>query len=211
MSPRADSIPPWFRILFSYDGDTVESALIVSCAEKTNDLFKEILNEAEINQIVTLNTAGEARRLLLKQDFDLVIVNSPLPDESGESFSRHIASGDTSQVIFVVKDECFDAVSAACENDGVLAIAKPVSKIVFRSALLLAKSAQGRLRRLRDENSRLKQKLEDIRIINRAKYILISYLNMNEQEAHRFIEKQAMDMRAAKRVIAEEILKTYEN
>ena len=189
----------------------MESTLIISSTEKTNGFFKEMLNAAGINQIVTLNTVAEARRLLLEQDFDLVIVNSPLPDESGESFSRQIASGDSSQVILVVKDECFDALSAACESDGVLMVAKPVSKPVFRSALLLARSAQGRLRRLQDENFRLKQKLEDIRIINRAKYILITYLNMSEQEAHRFIEKQAMDMRAAKRVVAEGILKTYEN
>ncbi|MDR0322216.1 MAG: hypothetical protein LBI28_11990 [Treponema sp.] len=40
---------------------------------------------------------------------------------------------------------------------------------------------------------------------------MISYMNMNEQEAHWFIEKQAMDMRATKRTVAEGILKTYEN
>ena len=185
--------------------------MIVSCTEKTTGFFREMLNAAGINQIVIMNTVSEARRFLLKQDFDLVIVNSPLSDESGESFSRQIASGDSAQVILVVKEECFDAVSAACEDDGVFTVAKPVSKSIFRSTLLLAKTAEGRLRRLRDENSKLKQKLEDIGIINRAKYILITYLNMSEQEAHRFIEKQAMDMRAAKRVIAEGILKTYEN
>jgi len=189
----------------------MESALIVSCTGKTNCFFKEMLNEAGIDQIVTINTVMEARRLLLRQDFDLVIVNSPLPDESGEGFSRQIASGDSSQAILIVKEECFEGISSACENDGVLTIAKPVNKTVFRSTLLLARSAHARLRRLREENSRLKQKLEDIGIINRAKYILITYLNMSEQEAHRFIEKQAMDMRAAKRVIAEGILKTYEN
>jgi response regulator NasT len=36
-------------------------------------------------------------------------------------------------------------------------------------------------------------------------------MNMNEKEAHRYIEKQAMDMRTTKRLIAERILKTYEN
>jgi response regulator NasT len=189
----------------------MESALIVSCTEKKTGFFREMLNAAGINQVVAMSTVTEARRLLLKEDFDLVIVNSPLSDESGESFSRQIANGVTTQVILVVKDEFFDAVSAACEGNGVLTIAKPVNKTIFRSALLLARSAQARLNRLKDENQKLEQKLEDIRIINRAKYILITYLNMSEQEAHRFIEKQAMDMRAAKRVIAEGILKTYEN
>ena len=64
---------------------------------------------------------------------------------------------------------------------------------------------------MRAENSKLKQKIEDIRIIDRAKCILISYLGMSEQEAHRYIEKKAMDMRITKRAVAEGILKIYEN
>jgi response regulator NasT len=112
--------------------------------------------------------------------------------------------------MLIVKNEHFDAVSAACENDGVLTIAKPINRAVFWSALKLAGSAQSRIKRIQDENSRLKQQIDDIRIIDRAKCLLISHMNMNEQEAHRYIEKQAMDMRSRKRTVAEKILKTYE-
>lgn len=51
---------------------------------------------------------------------------------------------------------------------------------------------------------------EDIKIINRAKQVLITRLSMSEPEAHRYIEKRAMDMRLTKRAVAESILKTYE-
>ena len=189
----------------------MESALVVSGTEKNIDFFTGMLNAASVNHIATLQSGGEARRLLLKLDFDLVIVDAPLRDESGESLSRNIASKSASQVILLVKSEHFDAVSAVCEDDGVLTISKPVHSAVFWSALKLAGSAQRRLKCMKDENSRLKQKIEDIRIISRAKCLLISYINMSEQEAHRYIEKQAMDMRTTKRAIAEGILKTYEN
>ena len=185
--------------------------MIVSCVEKSASLFTEMLAAASINEVVTLKSAGEARRILLERDFDLVVVNAPLQDESGEALSRHIASKSAAQVILVVKNEYFDTVSAACENDGVLTISKPMNKAVFWSALKLAGSAQSRLRRVQDENNRLKERIEDIRIIDRAKCLLISCLNMNEQEAHRYIEKQAMDMRSRKRTVAEGILKTYDN
>lgn len=189
----------------------MESALIVSCIEKSTVFFANMLSTASISQIVTVQTCGEARRLLLERDFDLVIVNAPLRDESGESLSRYIASKGVCQVILVVKNEYFDAVSALCEEDGVLTIPKPLNKAVFWSTIKLAGSAQSRLRRIQEENSRLKQKIEDIRIIDRAKCLLISYLNMSEQEAHRYIEKRAMDLRSKRRAIAEAILKTYEN
>ncbi len=189
----------------------MESALIVSSTEKSTEVFTELLNAASLHQIAAIGTAGEARRILLEQDFDLVIINAPLRDETGESLSRYIASKGVSQVMLVVKSEYYDAVSAVCENDGVLTIAKPLNKAVFWSALKLCKSSYNRLKHVYAENTKLKQKIEDIRIVDRAKCILISYMNMSEKEAHRFIEKQAMDMRSSKRVIAEGILKTYEN
>nr|AGS53786.1 response regulator receiver and ANTAR domain protein [uncultured bacterium contig00039] len=187
----------------------INSALIVSCTKKSAFFFSEVLNAADIKHITTLQSAGEARRLLLEQEFDLIIVDAPLADESGEKFSRHIASKDLSQVILAVKSEIFGEVSSVCEEDGVLTISKPINTEFFWSALSLAKSANSRIKRMQAENAKLKQKIEDIRIIDRAKCQLIAYLNLTEQEAHRFIEKQAMDLRSTKRAIAEEILKTY--
>ena len=189
----------------------MEIALIVSRTEKSASMFAEMLNEASISQITTLNSAGEARRILLDQDFDLVLVDSPLQDESGEKLSRYIASKSLSQVMLAVNSEHFNAVSAACEADGVLTISKPVNNDFFWYALSLAKSAGNRIKRIQNENAQLKQKIEDIRIIDKAKYLLISHLKLSEQEAHRFIEKQAMDIRTTKRAIAEGILKTYAN
>jgi response regulator NasT len=192
-------------------GIVMESALIVSCAEKDTAFFTELLSASSIHQITSLQSADSAERLFLQQDFDLVIVNAPLRDESGESFSRHVASKSLSQVILLVKRELFDSVSAACEGDGVMTISKPVEKAVFLSALSMAKSAQNRIKKIQAENAQLKRKIDDIRIIDRAKCILISFMKMSEQEAHRYMEKQAMDTRSSRRIVAEGILKRYEN
>jgi len=189
----------------------MESAMIVSDRGKSTALFMEMLHAAFISQILVVQSGGEARRHLLERDFGLVIVNAPLRDESGESLSRYIASKSASQVILLVKNEYFDAVAALCEGDGVLAIGKPVNKSVFWAALSLAKSAENRIRHVQAENANLKRKIEDIRIVDRAKWILISYMNLSEQEAHKYMEKQAMDMRTTKRAIAEGIIKTYDN
>ncbi|MCL2106761.1 MAG: ANTAR domain-containing protein [Oscillospiraceae bacterium] len=189
----------------------MESALIVSRTEKSTAFFLDVLRAASIHQTAAVSSCGEARRLLLERSFDLVIVNALLRDESGERFSRDIASTGTAQVILLVKNEYFDPVSAVCENDGVLTIAKPVNKTVFWSALMLAKSAHHKIRRVQAENARLQQKIKDIRIVDRAKCTLISRLGMSEQEAHRYLEKQAMNTRRSRREIAERIIEAYEN
>ena len=51
--------------------------------------------------------------------------------------------------------------------------------------------------------------MAEIRLVNKAKWILISKLEMNEPDAHRYIEKQAMDRCITKQIIPEEIIKTY--
>lgn len=189
----------------------MESALIVTSSEKGTAFFTEMLSMASIAEIATLRTCAEARRLLMERDFDLIIINSPLRDESGESLARHAAAKGISQVILVVKSEYFEAVSAQTEEYGVLTVAKPINRSIFWSALKLAKAANVKLKQMRAENTKLEQKLEDIRVIDRAKCILISYLGMTEKEAHRYIEKRAMDMRVTRKVVAESILRTYEN
>ncbi|MCL2220544.1 MAG: ANTAR domain-containing protein [Chitinispirillia bacterium] len=189
----------------------MENALIVSTSDKSVAFFADMLHAAGCGAVTVLKTGAETRRLFPERDFDIVIIYSPLPDESGESLSRFIASKESAQVILVVKGEYFEEMSAVTEDEGILVVAMPVDRALFWIALKLAKSAQSRLRKMRSENIKLKQKIEDIRVVDRAKYLLISYLNMSEQEAHRFIEKQAMDMRTAKRAVAEGILRTYES
>jgi len=189
-------------------GDT---ALIVTGSQKSAVFFSECLTIASINQISVLSSAGETRRNFLSKDYNIVIIDAPLADESGESLARHIAVKGLSQVILAVNSEHFNAVSAVCHQDGVLVISKPVEKDYIWPVLSLAKSVSSRLRRMQNENAKLKQKIEDNKIIDRAKCLLISYLKLTEQESHRFIEKQAMDLRSTKREIAEEILKTYAN
>ena len=51
--------------------------------------------------------------------------------------------------------------------------------------------------------------MAEIRIVNLAKWLLIQQQGMTEAEAHRFIEKQAMDRCVKRKAIAEEIVGKY--
>ncbi len=70
--------------------------------------------------------------------------------------------------------------------------------------------ANKRLAILQKENSRLQKKVNELREVGRAKCALVQYRHLTEQEAHHFIEKQAMDQRLSVLDIAEDILRTYE-
>lgn len=189
----------------------MDSILIISSSKKGTTFFTEVLSQNSYEEIVTVTNGGEARRLLVERDFDLCIINAPLIDEFGDEFAKNIVSNSIGQVILIVNINIYDEISNKVEEQGVITISKPMNRNMFWSALKLASATYNKISKFKIENSKLLQKIEDIRMIDRAKFILIQYLNMTESEAHRYIEKQAMDMRTTKRIIAEGILKTYEN
>ena len=55
------------------------------------------------------------------------------------------------------------------------------------------------------------QKLDDEKIVSRSKLLLIQNLGLSEEEAHKFIEKKAMNSGRTRVDIAFEIVRTYEN
>lgn len=189
----------------------MESVLIISFSEKSAAFLKELLNPDFSKDIVTVTNCQEARRLYMQRSFELCIINAPLRDEAGELLARHIAVEKGSQVILLTPYEYFDEISTQVEDAGVITLSKPVNKAILWNALKMAKAANSLVHRLKSENTKLVQKIEDIKIVDRAKCILISYLRLTEIEAHKYIEKKAMDTRSTKRAVAEEILKTYEN
>jgi response regulator NasT len=189
----------------------MEYVLVVSGTEKGRESISSLLREAGGCPAITAVSSGsEARRLILDGEWDLVVVNSPLPDESGEDLARMVTERTLSAVILMVRMEFVDEVSAVVEDAGVLVVPKPIVRQMFLQTLKLANAMRRRLTGLRSENSKLQQKIEEIKLVDRAKCALIQYLNMGEQQAHRYIEKQAMDLRSSRRDVAERIIKTYE-
>ncbi len=189
----------------------ISSVLIVSSSQKVNDFLKGLLPPDRFSPLLVAPTVGEARRLLVDRDIDIVIINTPLPDDFGVEFAVEASDAQNCGVLILVKSELLDAVSERAEDFGILTLAKPVSRqMVFQSVNLLV-AARHKIRALEAKTSSLQSKMEEIRLINRAKLLLIEHLKMSEAEAHRYIEKTAMDACVKRRKIAEDIIRTYEN
>ena len=114
-------------------------------------------------------------------------------------------------VVVIVRAEHYAAVRARFGEAGGIVLKLPLDADLFVQAVGIAGGVGARLRRARDENETLKSKFDDLKLVDRAKCTLIQYLRMTESEAHRYIEKQAMNKRLPKREVALEILKIYES
>jgi len=187
------------------------SVLIASTTPKAAEFFTELLADHQFSPITAVSTAGEAKRTLVDTPVDILIINAPLSDDFGVQLALDVAERGSTGVLLAVKSELFEQVSYKVEEYGVLTISKPISRQVAYQSIKLLAATRIKLKKLSDKATSLEEKMDEIRIINRAKWILIDKLRMSEPEAHRYIEKRAMDTCRKRRDIAEGIIKTYEN
>jgi len=188
----------------------MDSVLIVSSSDKSIGLLSQLINSWAVTKITSTKSNGEARRLVNTIDYDLIIINTPLSDDFGDELATAITEMSSSGVILIIQNEIADEISAKVSDYGVLVVSKPIARQVFYQALKLAIASKKRMSGLISENNFLQKKIEEIRLVTKAKCVLIQYLNMTEEQAHRYIEKQAMDMRIARKEIAQKILDNYE-
>ncbi|MCR4695608.1 MAG: ANTAR domain-containing protein, partial [Pseudobutyrivibrio sp.] len=120
-----------------------------------------------------------------------------------------IASKNLCQVILFVKEEIFEATLEAVEKYGILTIAKPVNRQMFWAAIKMSKALTVRMSIANDKIRRLQIKLDETKLVSQAKCLLIANKGLSEEEAHRYIEKQAMDQRTSRVAIADSIVDFY--
>ena len=189
--------------------ERVYSVLIVSAAESFNDALFALLPTSKYSPTHFVSNISAAKRALAERAFDFVIINSPLPDDIGTRFAIDTGSSKETVVLLMVRAELQAEIYDKVAEHGVFVLPKPTSKPIIITALSWLSSAREKLRKTEKKTLSIEEKMEEIRIVNRAKWILISELKMDEQGAHRYIEKQAMDRCVSKRVVAEEVIKTY--
>ena len=189
--------------------ERVYSVLVVSAAEKLNTALSSFLNGSHYSPVRFVSNVSAAKRAWSEQAFDHIIINSPLPDDTGIRFAIDVSSSKGAVVLLLVRADLYEDVRGKVVEHGVFTLSKPLSSSTVLLALGWMQSARARLRKLEQKTLSVEEKMEEIRIVNRAKWLLISQLSMDEPRAHRYIEKQAMDRCVPKREVAEEIIRTY--
>ena len=179
--------------------------MIVSASDKIFDFAADLLPPGEFVFEEPARSAGEAKRTLIQAR----VINTPLPDDFGTELATEL-SDSTMGILLLVKNDLVDSTAYKVEDFGVLTLAKPCGKQSFYQAVKLLSATSAKLERLDEKNRTLEEKMADIRMVNRAKWLLIDNLGMNEKDAHHYIEKRAMDSRQTRREVAEGIIRTYD-
>lgn len=185
------------------------SILIVSATDSFTSALTDLVSGTRYRPVHNVTSISAAKRILAEKTFDFIIINSPLYDDIGIRFAIDICTAKSSAVLLLLKNDIHADVHDKVVEYGIFTLSKPVSKPTMLYALNWMESARERLRQLEKKTLSIEEKMLEIRLVNKAKWFLITELSMSEPDAHHYIEKQAMNRCITKRVIAEEIIKTY--
>jgi len=186
------------------------SVLLVSASEKMNTAMLSLLPPTDYWPVTVVNNISRARRMALDQAYDIVIVNSPLPDSSGVSFCIDVCADSESGVLLLVKSELFEETYYKVLPAGVVTLPKPTGLDVISQSLRILCAIRERLRSAGKKQATVEEKMEELRLVNRAKWQLMQNDGLAEGEAHSRILKLAMEQRITKRKAAENILGQFD-
>lgn len=158
-------------------------------------------------QLQTVSGFDEARAALGHLHPTLIVVQSDTPDAQELRRCAELAEGAEAVFLLLVRQEAYGAAWRFLQKRGVCVMTWPMEQTILaqtlRNLLLLKKSMQA-------QTDQLRSQLQDLKRIQKAKGLLMRQLGMTEQDAHRWIEKAAMDRCVKKREIAETIIRMYE-
>lgn len=182
--------------------------LIVSQYDENINMLEQLVKTETGGKTITVSSGNEARRIISDDTQpELVIINTPLPDEFGQELSAMIAETTNAAVILICRNDIADDISHSVADSGVVVVSRPFSNQIFKD--VLRKTDFSGIHGIKRENVGILTRIDEMRFINRAKCTLMEYLKFTEPQAHRYIEKQAMNNRQTRREVAEKILNTY--
>ena len=186
------------------------NAFIVSSSQENTALFSRLLKGCGFGHISAFPSAGHFRREAQFFKTELVIIDAPLSDEFGCDLAELISDAMDCSVLFISRSFITQNLISSHLCSDIHFLSRPFTDDAFRRAVLSISESHARLIGTGKENSLLLAKTDEMRLINRAKRTLMNRLGFTELQAHKYIEKQAMNNRMTRKSVALKIIEAYE-
>ncbi|WP_313525928.1 ANTAR domain-containing response regulator [Anaerotignum sp.] len=183
--------------------------LIIAGKESEKENLVCLLDCYSTCQILYASNSKQAKELIASETPTLIIINAPLPNESAQDLSLFMTQRTDASVIMLLPDSYRNIKEYNAEEYGILTLYKPFKRSEFERAVKFAIAFENRIAKIQEKNRKLQKQLSEVRTVHRAKCLLIQHLHMSEPQAHRYIEKHAMDCRQSKLEVANNILRSY--
>jgi len=155
-------------------------------------------------------TGPDMIRIVQEQEPDLVIFDIHLPHINGLDALRQIYKDRVVAAVAITADRDQELVRRALEEHVLAYLVKPVEDFQLGPAILVARARFQELQELSEENANLRQSLQNRKIIERAKGVLMKRFRWTEAEAFRRLQRGAMNRRTTMVELAQDVLNGVE-
>ena len=157
------------------------------------DYFRKMLPHLGHRLVAVAENGRDLVQLCKEQRPDLVITDIKMPDMDGIDAATEIYKSMAVPVILVSAYHD-SALIARAEADHIMGyLVKPIKQADLEPVIALAMRRFQQFQELRKEAADLRQALEDRKIIERAKGILMKKVQLDEHDAFRRLQKLASD------------------
>jgi two-component system, response regulator PdtaR len=167
-----------------------------------NQLGHQVIGEAA--------TGTDMVRSVLDLEPDVVVFDIHLPRLNGLDALRQIYQEKVVAAVAITADRDQELVRRALEEHVLAYLVKPVEAHQLGPALLVARAQFAELRELSEQNATLRQTLQNRKIIERAKGVLMKRNRWTEAEAFRRLQRGAMNRRTSMIELAQDVLNGVE-
>jgi response regulator NasT len=183
---------------------------IASADDETDlrDYLRETLSVLGHQVVGVAATGRELVEQVRSTRPDLVITDIKMPEIDGIDAAIEIYQDGPIPIILVSAYHDRELVSRAGESHVLAYLVKPIGQQDLETAISIVMSRFEQFQDLRRETDDLRQAMEDRKIIERAKGILMQRVGLSEDEAYRRLNKTARDGNRKLRDVAQSILTT---
>lgn len=171
----------------------------------------ELLEEHGYEIVGQASDGEEAVRLANELEPDLVVMDVKMPKMDGITAADKIAEDRICAVVMLTAFSQRDLIKRAKEAGAMAYVVKPFDASDVIPAIEIAMARFAEIRGVEDEVMDLEERLESRKIVDQAKGILQTSLDLTEPEAFRWIQKTAMDLRKSMREVAQGVIDHAEN
>src|SRR5262245_30102832 len=198
MEQTASMLSP-LKVVVVEDDATVRLFLKETLEKK---LGHEVIGEAA--------TGTDMVRTVLEMEPDIVVFDIHLPRLNGLDALRQIYQERIVAAVAITADRDQELVRRALEEHVLAFLVKPVEAHQLGPALQIARAQFEELRELSAENASLRQTLQNRKVIERAKGVLMKRHRWTEAEAFRRLQRGAMNRRTTMIELAQDVLNGVE-
>lgn len=166
----------------------------------------ELLEEHGYEIVGQASDGEEAVRLANELEPDLIVMDVKMPKMDGITAADKIAEDRICAVVMLTAFSQRDLIKRAKEAGAMAYVVKPFDASDVIPAIEIAMARFAEIRGVEDEVMDLEERLESRKIVDQAKGILQTSLDLTELEAFRWIQKTAMDLRKSMREVAQGVI-----